>query len=151
MPNIEIPLATVQDVQRFYEAPIAADAESRVQGLLDAAEAKLLRMRRGLRTWIEDGLVDPDLVTAALVSAVLRVLRNPAGYASESVGDLSYRLSSSAATGALGFTAEELADCTPATRVAPANIGSARLAPPGYGVPGSGAQPWPDPWASPWH
>lgn len=146
MPTIEAPLATVEDVQRFYESPITADAESRVQGLLDAAEAKLLRQRRGLRSWIEDGSVDAELVTWALVSAVLRVLRNPAGYASESVGDLSYRLSTAAATGLLTFTAEELAGCTPASRVAPANIGSARLAPPAYGVPGG----FPDPWASPW-
>lgn len=143
MPNIETPLATVEDVQRFYESPIPAADEPRVTGLLDAAEAKLLRMRQGLRSWIQDGSVDPDLVTWALVSAVLRVLRNPAGYASESVGDLSYRLSSAAATGLLTFTAEELAGCTPASRVAPAHIGSVRLAPPAYGVPGG----YPDPWS----
>lgn len=148
MPLLEAPLATVEDVQRFYEAPITPESEPRVQALLNVAESKLLTLRPGLRAALEAGTLDPDLVVWALASAVLRVLRNPAGYASETVGDLSYRLNGPAASGVLTFTAEELAGCTPASRSPLGLVGSARLAPPSYGVPG-GSGPL-DPWAQTW-
>ncbi len=140
MPEILTPLASVNDLKEVFELDIPDALEPRAQALLDRAEARLKRLRPGLADNVASGAVDEVLVRGAIVDAVLRVLRNPQGYASEQVGDLSYRLSAAASSGLLDFTARELADCTPVGSASdPARavgVGSIGISVPSYRRPG---------------
>ncbi|NAE18050.1 Gp19/Gp15/Gp42 family protein [Enterococcus hirae] len=129
MSSVNAPLATVDDVAQAYEADISADGLPRVQGLLEYASARLERLRPALRADLAAGSVDPVLVQAALVQAVLRVLRNPGAYQSQTAGEFSYTLNTRVASGQLAFTDDELADCSPlpVAHARPQGVGSIRL------------------------
>lgn len=116
--------ASIEDVQDIYEAEVPERAEK----LLDAAETllkahvKALAARIALLSTDADYL-DPKLVTKVLVDAVIRVLRNPRGYAWEREGSYSYGLPigvKGEASGGVWFLPEELdllASSTPVLRV----------------------------------
>jgi hypothetical protein len=99
--------ATVQDVQDRYEGTAP---DGRVQTYLNDAETMLRVQVAGLAGRAAAGDLDPELVRLVVVTAVLRHLRNPEGYVSESDGDYSYsRGPAAASTGRVTFTADELA------------------------------------------
>lgn len=54
--------------------------------------------------------IDPMFVKDKVLGAVLRVLRNPEGFSSESEGNYSYELSPIVASANIWYTKEELAD-----------------------------------------
>lgn len=54
--------------------------------------------------------IDPDFVKDKVIGAVLRVLRNPEGFQSESEGDYSYRKNPTEASANIWFTKDELLD-----------------------------------------
>lgn len=138
MPTISMPWVTFEDIQAAYEGTIAASSEARVQWLIDYACARLARLRPKLEDDLAAGTVDEVLVRATLTNAVLRVLRAPGAFRSESAGEYSYTLNTSVASGLLAFTADELADCSPAQAVSarPRGVGSVTLALPAYRMPG---------------
>lgn len=138
MPAVPTAWVTLEDIQAAYEGVIASSSEARVQWLIDYACARLARLRPALEADLASGAVDEVLVRATLTNAILRVLRAPGAFRSESAGEYSYTLNSSVASGLLSFTAEELADCSPA-QVATARalgVGSFTLAVPAYRMPG---------------
>lgn len=138
MPSISTPLVTLADVQEVYEGDLSGQ-EARVERLLDVAVAKLMRLRPTIEADVASGAVNADLVAYALVSAVLRVLRNPGAYRSETAGEYSYTLNNTVASGLLSFTAEELADVTPVTAATRGGVRSVRL----------GTTSWFAPWGGP--
>lgn len=60
------------------------------------------------------GVVLGPNVVRVLTAMVLRILRNPDGYDSETIDDYTYRRNSLMSSGALHVTGDELADLTPA-------------------------------------
>jgi hypothetical protein len=134
VPQVDASLVSIEDVQQAYEETIPDAATDRVQWLVDYAQARLVRRRPSLRADLAAGTVDLVLVNGTLVSAILRVLRHPGAYASETAGEFSYTLDRTAASALLSFTQDELDDCTPlpVSTVRPAGVGSIRLAVPDW-------------------
>jgi hypothetical protein len=91
--------ATVDDVVARFR-PLTPEEEALAATLLDDAETRIRFRVRDL----DSRVADPEyhkLVVLVEVGAVLRVLRNPEGYRSESDGDYSYTLSVQVASGLL--------------------------------------------------
>jgi hypothetical protein len=106
--------ATTADIEARWR-PLSAQEETNAEAFLGDAWVKL---RRLLPTLEADIIADTtgDLAAATvavLVSAVLRVLKNPDGYKQESLDDWSGTRDGSAAAGALFFTDEELSGLIP--------------------------------------
>lgn len=104
--------ATTDDVAVLYEGTLP----DRAQALLDRAERELARLVPNLAARISSaagavGHVDQGLVRDTLVDAVIRVLRNPKGYAYEREGEYGYGygVNNVSGTGTVTFTADELA------------------------------------------
>lgn len=99
--------ATAQDVLDRYEGTAP---EEKVQRHLDDAETLLPAKVPRLAERVAGGDLDPELVRLVLVWAVLRYLRNPQGFASESDGDYSYSRGAAGAAigGRVTFLADEL-------------------------------------------
>lgn len=93
--------------------PLTDQEAANAAVFLDDAWALLVGRRPMLPTWVAAGLVDPANVTRVLCSIVLRVLKNPDGFVSESIDDWSGSRNPLAADGGLRVTADELADVTP--------------------------------------
>lgn len=102
-----MPIASVSDLRARYEAPIGQSDEPRVAQLLLDAETRLRAEVPDLDARMVLKAPDEELVVIALCDMVSRVLRNPAGYSSQTVGSLSYSLSSTNVTGRLEVTAAE--------------------------------------------
>lgn len=100
-----------------YATP--GDVQSRLGRELDPAETGLVTIRladaeRLIRKRIRDlddqvtaGTIDAEDVKQIQAEAVLRLVRNPEGYTSESDGNYSYQFSSQAASGKLEILAAE--------------------------------------------
>ncbi len=133
--------ATVEDVRERFTRALTVDEERLAATLLGDAEALLRRRVRDL-----DGRASADqdyrrLVVMVEAESVLRVLRNPEGYRSESDGDYSYIRSAVVASGRLNILDEEwalLGVRRGAYTVAPV-IGTPRCGPPHRHTPG---RPW---------
>ncbi|MEO6089642.1 MAG: Gp19/Gp15/Gp42 family protein [Umezawaea sp.] len=92
---------------------VAQDVEQRLGRPLDAAEAQIVEARLGdaellLRSRIPDltarvasGALARDAVVMVEADMVLRLVRNPEGYAQESDGNYSYLLRTDVASGRL--------------------------------------------------
>lgn len=100
--------ATVEDVRGASDRPIPDSRVPYVQGRLDAAHRLLRSKAPGLDARVDSGLLDPDLVKDVIVEMVLRVLRNPSGFRSETDGDYSYSRDIQVASGRLMVTDDEL-------------------------------------------
>ncbi len=128
-----IPLAVVGDVIEQYGTMTAAQ-EGLVSGLLRAASS-LVRSRFAVDAAITAGRLDADVVALGVTNMILRVLRNPGGLRSETVGPFSRTYDTSAAAGLLIITAAEESMFTPAPQVPVSPVGTIALgvglAPPG--------------------
>lgn len=129
--------ASVGDVAALYEGTLPA----RTQSLLDRAERELTRRVRDLLARLGLPNDDPDridqgLVKDILVDAVIRVLRNPKGFAYERDGDYGYGYGSEnvKAAGGIVFTDAELEQLRGVLGDAPSPTGSILLSP-GIGGP----------------
>jgi hypothetical protein len=100
--------ATVDDVRGAWERPIADSRVVYVQGRLNAAHRLLHGKAPGLDARVASGMPDRDLVKDVIVEMVLRVLRNPSGFRSETDGDYSYSRDTQVASGRLVVTDEDL-------------------------------------------
>lgn len=100
------PFAAVGDVAAQYGSMTAA--EESLAGWLLRAASNMVRSRRPvIDQQIADGIVSGDLVALAVTNMVLRVLRNPSGLRSETVGPFSRSFDTTVAAGLLVLTADE--------------------------------------------
>lgn len=102
------PLAAIADVTSQFGA-LTRDQEAMTGWLLRAA-SKMVRGRFPLLdAQLAAGTIDRDVAALAVANMVLRVLRNPVGMRSESVGPFTRTFDTSVATGLLRITDAELA------------------------------------------
>lgn len=101
--------ATVADVAARLGRELTEAEKERVGALLDDAETILRTRIPDLDEQVSTGRIPADVVRLVLVSMVLRVVRNPGGYRSESAGDYSYTVDSRAASGFLTVLPDEWA------------------------------------------
>lgn len=140
------PFATVGDVSAQFGSMTAAE-ESLAGWLLRAASNMVRARQPTIDKQITDGLVSADLAALAVTNMVLRVLRNPGGLRSETVGPFSRSYDTSAAAGLLVITDDELALLAAAGAVRNAVIGQMRPKPALAIVPGRKPGWWgPDGW-----
>lgn len=100
--------ATVEDVREASDRPIPDSRVPYVQGRLNAAHRRLRSKALGLDDRVDSDVLDPLLVKDVIVEMVLRVLRNPRGYRSETDGDYSYSRDTQVASGRLTVTDDDL-------------------------------------------
>lgn len=99
--------------------PSAQEIAERLGRTLDEQEAKLvavlaadaLRLIKAkipsFTERIASGVLDPDSVKMVIANAIVRVLKNPDGYRSESMGGMSYTIDTRAAAGFLTILGDE--------------------------------------------
>lgn len=93
--------ASVEDVAARLGRPLS-DQEHDLAAVLLADVESLIRARiPDLDDRITDGRIRRELVVMIEANAVVRVLRNPGGYRSETAGDYSYTIDDRAAAGYL--------------------------------------------------
>jgi hypothetical protein len=112
VPQSPPPYATVGEVAELYGALTTAQ-EGLVAALLRRASAMLRARWPDIGARITNGTLTADAVAHAAVNMVLRVMRNPAGMRSESVGPFSRTFDTATATGLLGITDAEVAMIAP--------------------------------------
>ncbi len=100
------PFAAIGDVAAQYGSMTTAE-ESLASWLIRAA-SNMIRSRRPLiDQQIAGGVVTRDMAALAVTNMVLRVMRNPSGLRSETVGPFSRAYDTSVAAGLLVFTDDE--------------------------------------------
>lgn len=109
--------ATVDDLVARWR-PLSDQETTNAQAFLDDAWSLLTERRRTLEADMTAGTVSTATATRVVCAMVLRVLKNPDGYESESFEDWTGRRNAVAASGALEPTADELADLTPVSTTA---------------------------------
>jgi hypothetical protein len=100
------PFAAVGDVGAQY-GPMTAAEESLAGWLLRAASNMVRSRRPTIDQQIAAGLVSQDMAALAVTNMVLRVMRNPSGLRSETVGPFSRSYDTTVAAGLLVFTDDE--------------------------------------------
>lgn len=106
---------TIADLESRWRTLSDQEAVNADAFLGDAWEL-LLGRRPTLEADLTAGTVREANVIRVVAAMVLRVLRNPEGYISESIDDWTGRRSDLVSSGALHVTAGELADVTPGRR-----------------------------------
>lgn len=107
------PFAAVGDVAAQYGS--MTTAEESLAGWLLRAASNMVRARQpSIDQQIAAGRVSQDLVALAVTNMVLRVMRNPSGLRSETVGPFSRAYDTSVAAGLLVFTDDEAQLISPA-------------------------------------
>lgn len=101
------------DVQAAYEADLDASKEDWVNTLIARAEALLARKRPNLAANIAGGKIDAASAKLAVITAILRIVRNPEGYQSETEGNYVYQKYRDVAGGKLYFDPDDLLLVTP--------------------------------------
>lgn len=120
-----LPIVTFEDVDSRYLEGDLADLNDRPAVETQIQDAVDFAARWGdiIAHRIADGRLTANLYKRMIANAVLRVLRNPEGYTSESEGGYSYGLQGTVASGYLWFTADEIATLTGAdATLAPTTI-----------------------------
>ncbi|MCO1575360.1 phage Gp19/Gp15/Gp42 family protein [Crossiella sp. SN42] len=93
--------ATVTDVIDRYEQPLTPEQRNRLPALIEDVETALLATVPSLPARITARRTRREAVRLVVITMTLRVLRNPAGYRSEQVGEYSYTLDSAVSGGRL--------------------------------------------------
>lgn len=102
--------ATFDDVQARYHLPIEDELRPLVDIRLEDAEAKIRSRIPALDEFIAQGRVSVETVIRITAEAVIRLVRNPDGYVSETDGSYTYQLSYGAGTSELTITKEDWRD-----------------------------------------
>lgn len=99
--------ATIADVESRIGRDLSTEEEAQVTELLEDVET-LIRVRiPDLDERVADGRIPERLVVMVEVNAVVRVIRNPDAYVSETDGNYSYTRSQSGASGFLEILDQE--------------------------------------------
>ncbi len=102
--------ATVADVSTRLGRPIAEGTEvAQVQAWLDDAEAIILGRLPDLVAAVAAGVPSTATVVMVESNAVIRKIRNPEGYTSETIDDYTYRYNEQVRRGDIFFTDDEWA------------------------------------------
>ena len=107
--------ADISDIESRWR-PLSAQEAVNATAFLSDAWAMLLGRRPSLDADITAGTVSTDNVTRVVCAMVLRVMKNPNGFASETIDDWSGTRDALIASGELRITSDELADVTPGRR-----------------------------------
>lgn len=101
-----IPEMSVADVALRYDGDLAAEFRQDYleQQVKDAVSFTNSRWRAEITSRFASGLLDDNLYKRTIADAVLRVIRNPGGLASENEGGYGYSTRASVASGNLWFT-----------------------------------------------
>lgn len=97
--------ATLSDIQQRW--PVPPEQAGLVEGLIDEAEHRLARAAGDLAARITAGKCTADDVRYAARDMVVRVLRNPTGLRSQTVGPFSQTFDSGMASARMQVTKEE--------------------------------------------
>ena len=97
---------TVQDVEAEWNQQVPEGSLVHVQHLIDKAE-RLIARRVDVAGRIADNRLTEADVVDVVCSMVLRVLRNPTGFRSESAGDYSYSADAASASGRIELLPSE--------------------------------------------
>jgi hypothetical protein len=108
LPN---PVSTT-DIEARWR-PLSTQETTNASAFLDDAWAYLTDRLPLLEANLAANTVSEDNVIRVVCAMVLRILKNPNGYDSETVDDYTYRRNSLTASGLLVATSDELADLTP--------------------------------------
>lgn len=130
LPTGPPPLAVLADVSEQFGSMTAAQ-QTLTSALLRAA-SKLIRSRHpNIDQYIRDGAIDADVVALGVTNMILRVLRNPGGLRSETIGPFSRTYDTTVAAGLLVITDAEDAMFSPPVAAADAQLafGTIRLKP----------------------
>lgn len=103
---------TIADLEARWR-PLSDTEAVNADALLADAWWMLTARRPSLDADVVAGSVASGNVVRVVSAMVLRVLRNPEGYRSETVDDYAYTRDELVSSGALHVTADELADVTP--------------------------------------
>lgn len=106
------PLATLGEVVELYGDMTAAE-EQLSKGLLRRASAMVRGRFPDLAARMSAGTLDPMVVGGVVVNMVLRVLRNPDGLRSETVGPFTRSWDTATAAGLLVLSDDDLATLEP--------------------------------------
>ena len=104
--------ASTTDLESRWR-PLTGQEVTNAETFLDDAWAMLLGRRPTLEADIAAGTVTTANVVRVIAAMVLRVMKNPEGYDTETIDDYTYRRNAIISTGALHVTSDELADITP--------------------------------------
>jgi hypothetical protein len=99
--------AQAADVQAVFGRALTAEETALVDRRLAQVERMILRRISDLAAQIDAGDLDEADVIDIEAEAVLRLVRNPEGYASESDGTYSYQFNRETASGRLEILPEE--------------------------------------------
>ncbi len=128
IPSVK-PLAVLGHVAEQFGTLTAAQ-EGLTKALLRAASALVRSQFPDVDQQIADGLLDAEVVALAVTNMVLRVLRNPSGLRSQTIGPFSFTYDTTLAAGALVIGPSEAGMLTPpavAAASAAYAIGTARI------------------------
>lgn len=106
------PIVSFDDVASRYLEGDLEDQFSRQQvdtQIADAVDYVAGRWGTSITSRLSGGQLTVNLYKRVIANAVLRVLRNPEGYTSESEGGYSYGLRATVSSGDLWFTDDEIA------------------------------------------
>lgn len=99
--------ATVEDVEARLGRELTDDEETQVLALLEDVEAMIKLRIPDLDERVADGRIPERIVVMVEVNAVIRVIRNPDAFISETDGNYSYQRSSDGASGYLEILPNE--------------------------------------------
>ena len=85
--------AELADVQARYHLPIDSSMEPLVLARLQDAEDKIRIRIPDLDERVDQGIISKNTVVRVTADAVIRLVRNPDGYISETDGNYTYQLS----------------------------------------------------------
>lgn len=102
--------ATLEDVQARYHLPIDVSMEALVTARLQDAEDMIRGRIPDLDERIDQGLLPANTVIRVISDAVIRLVRNPDGYISETDGNYTYQLSFDGGGSDLTITPNEWRD-----------------------------------------
>lgn len=101
--------AVLSDVQTRLGRPLTADETTQVPILLGDVELEIESKIPDLADKITAGTVKQDVVVLVEANAVVRILRNPNGYTSETDGEYTYQINYKLNSGELNITDKEWA------------------------------------------
>lgn len=104
--------AQTTDIEARWR-PLTDQETTNAEAFLDDAWSLLLAQRPTLEADLTAGTIAEANVIRVVCAMVLRVLKNPDGFSSETIDDYTYRRDDSLSGGLLYVTSDELADITP--------------------------------------
>lgn len=91
-----------------YGMAIPSNADESIDRLVAKAGERLKARVPGLEERIASGSLSTELVAGVIEDMVLRVVRNPYGFAQEQAGEFMYRIDRVVASGAIQVTDEDI-------------------------------------------